>query len=402
MLWYAKDTMKSLFLMFLLVLFGCGESQELQIQKYPIEKTPKLHAIGSGLTHFTPESSKRGEKYFYTVSDGGNAPSVLELRLRKRIVEVTRTIPLKVDTKLDLEGIAVSQHDSVWLANEDGPSLIEFDTLTGRVVRAVSPANGLPLILRSIQASRGFEGVSVTDSKVYATLQSVLDIGGKTKRTAQFIRIIAFNPDTNEVNTYAYPLGGYQPDERSEVSISDLTWIKDDRFLVIESISNNEGSLVKSNIIEFRVSDATDITKLTHEGSELEFISEPEILYGRRFSKKSGLIKSVEKRTVLDLSRLGWNGDLAEGLTILPDLRTLVISNDADTQKPELWFIRLPEVLVVDWESRVGWIIGIVLMIGAVLWALWPQNDPRQVYVNRMPEDDSTVISTDEPNIKEK
>lgn len=383
-----------------LILLGCGRDQNLEIERYSVEKIPKLHVIGSGLTYFSPESSKRGEKFFYTVSDGGNAPSVLELRLKRKIAEITRTIPIKLDTKLDLEGVSVSNNGLAWLANEEGPSLIEFDPVEARVLQVLSPGKGLPTILRSIQAGRGFEGVAVAGNTVYAILQSILDINGKTKRSAQFIRIIAIDTESNVTHTYAYPLGGYLPEERSEVSISDLAWIAADRFLVIESLRNNDGVVVKNTIQEIRISDATDITEMRYENSELEFISEPEILFGRKLSNKGGLIRSVEKRMLLDLTQLGIGSDLVEGITVLPDLKTVVISTYGDTKKSEIWFVKLPESLIVDWNSRIGWLIGIILMISAVFWALWPQQEARAVYVSRVPEDDSTVISNDEPNIK--
>ena len=60
--------------------------------------------------------------------------------------------------------------------------------------------------------NRGFEGLTIDEEgNVYATVQSTLDVEGKTKDVANFTRVIKLNPETKEVETFAYPLdNGYK------------------------------------------------------------------------------------------------------------------------------------------------------------------------------------------------
>lgn len=44
------------------------------------------------------------------------------------------------------------------------------------------------------------------NGKVYAMLQSTLNIDGETKSTAQFIRLVELNPVSGATRTLAYPL----------------------------------------------------------------------------------------------------------------------------------------------------------------------------------------------------
>ncbi|MBP2656702.1 MAG: hypothetical protein H6Q73_4271 [Firmicutes bacterium] len=69
------------------------------------------------------------------------------------------------------------------------------------------------------------------------------------------------------------------------------------------------------------LANATDITGLKIEGQEPEFISD---------ASKLEKIHFADKELIYDLRANGWEAEKAEGLTMLPDRKTIVVTNDND------------------------------------------------------------------------
>jgi len=69
------------------------------------------------------------------------------------------------------------------------------------------------------------------------------------------------------------------------------------------------------------LTNASDISGLKIDGREPEFISDASKLAGIHFA---------DKKLVYDLRANGWNAEKAEGLTMLPDKKTIVVTNDND------------------------------------------------------------------------
>lgn len=68
-------------------------------------------------------------------------------------------------------------------------------------------ATGLPNILKWRQPNRGFEGVTrLPNGQLLVAVQSTLDIEGKSKNTAQFTRLMSFDPTTGKTAMYGYPI----------------------------------------------------------------------------------------------------------------------------------------------------------------------------------------------------
>ncbi|HET9931197.1 MAG TPA: esterase-like activity of phytase family protein, partial [Polyangiaceae bacterium] len=107
---------------------------------------------------------------------------------------------------IDPEGLDFDARGDAWISEEYGPSLLKVNTRSGQILRRLLPSAGLPAILSSRQVNRGFEGVAVAPSgKVYGLVQSTLDVDGKSKGLAQFIRLVELDPRTGATRMFAYP-----------------------------------------------------------------------------------------------------------------------------------------------------------------------------------------------------
>lgn len=212
---------------------------------------------------------------------------------------------------LDPEGIAVDKNGNFWICDEYGPFILQLDK-TGKILQKFEPGNGLPEVLKYRVPNRGFEGLTIDENGyVYATVQSTLNIEGKTKDKATFTRVIKLNPQTKEVQTFAYPLdNGYQ--KNSAAKIGDICSLGNNKFLIIEQ--GKQHGEMQNLIYKVDFSEATDITNLNNlEGEDL----------------KEGVIFG-KKELLLNLRNYGWTAEKAEGITLLPNRKTVVVINDND------------------------------------------------------------------------
>ena len=221
----------------------------------------------------------------------------------------------------DPEGIAVDSDGNFWLADEYGPFIAKFSS-DGTLIEKYAPGDGLPEILKYRIANRGFEGLTISPSgKIYASLQSALDIEGETSATATFIRILELDPETGETKTYAYPVDVSAYSSPKNCKIGDIYAIDDNTLLAIEQGELADGTI--SNIVyEVDLTNATDITGVTYDGSELEYTSDADVL--------SSVIAYADKTEFIDLRALGWTAEKAEGLCMLGDNETLALIIEDD------------------------------------------------------------------------
>ncbi len=127
----------------------------------------------------------------------------------------------KLGASFDPEGIAMGRHGKMYVADEYGPSIYEFDR-TGRALRSFSvPENlkpveannksnyvdGRPTLIAGRQDNRGFEGLAanVSGTKLYAVMQDPLVNEGSDNdgRRSRHVRIVEFDIATGE-NTAQY------------------------------------------------------------------------------------------------------------------------------------------------------------------------------------------------------
>ena len=227
---------------------------------------------------------------------------------------------------LDTEGIAIDRENrrNLWICDEYGPFIAKIDGYTGRIIKKYVPGRELPMIAADRQPNRGFEGIAVTPSgKVLAAIQSICDVDGKVKESkATFIRLLLLDPATGTVRQYAYP---HNRDDykRSDVAkIGDLAAISETKFLLIERGKNADGK-TRIPVYVIDLADATDISGVQAGGKELETLAD------RAEVEKLG-VRYVAKTKLTDLKDLGWKPGKAEGVALLPDMRTLAVSSDND------------------------------------------------------------------------
>ncbi len=233
---------------------------------------------------------------------------------------------LKYDSEgLDTEGIAIDRKDgNLWICDEYGPFIAKMDVNTGRLIKKYGPGEGLPEIVGKRQPNRGMEGIAVTPSNmVLGAVQSICDIDGNAgKSKAPFTRLVLLDPETGETKMYAYPVDVEAYNKSKDVKIGDLQAVSDTEFLIIEQGKGKEGLRNLIYLIDIR--DATDLTgKKTVEGKDLEAVSGVEEL-------SSLGIKMVSKKKIISLREHGWKPSKAEGLALLPDMRTIAVCSDND------------------------------------------------------------------------
>ena len=227
---------------------------------------------------------------------------------------------------LDPEGIAVDPTDgNLWLCDEYGPFLVKVEAATGKILKKYAPGQGLPDILAKRQPNRGFEGLAVApDGKVYAAVQSILDVDGKVKASkAPFIRLLELDPATGATRMFAYPHDVATYKKSGDAKLGDLTAIAAGRLVTVEQAKGAD-KVMRNIIYTVDVSKATDLSgKTAPDGQPLETLADAGAL------GSLGIVPAAKTR-LFDLRDLGWKAEKAEGLALLPDGLTLVITSDND------------------------------------------------------------------------
>lgn len=220
---------------------------------------------------------------------------------------------------LDPEGILTDANGNFWISDEYGPFVVQLDP-NGREIKRFAPGQGLPAILQQRTPNRGGEGLTMSpNGHLWLLVQSTLNIDGKTKNLANFTRLVEIDPVTDKIKTYAYPITKGDYKKTGKMKLGDIHALSNHTFLVIEQGKGADGKM--HNWIQYvDLKGATDITNLKANGKELEF--SPDAM--------GVLFQPAHKELFLDLRALGWKTEKAEGITLLPDRKTLAIINDND------------------------------------------------------------------------
>lgn len=179
---------------------------------------------------------------------------------------------------LDPEGIVVDVKGNIYISDEYGPSVLQFNS-NGQFVRAfTTPSNlipreasstvnyvdGRPTITTGRQDNRGFEGLTMSPdgSKLYAMLQDPLvnegtNSGAADGRRSRNLRMIEFDAATGvQTRQFIYRLEALSdinarisPDSEDfgansqgrNIGISSVTALNDHEFLVIERDNRGVG-----------------------------------------------------------------------------------------------------------------------------------------------------------------
>jgi hypothetical protein len=236
---------------------------------------------------------------------------------------------------LDPESIVVdTARNALWVSDEYGPFILKIDPITGIILKKYQPGTGpadLPAILLKRRANRGMEGLTLEpgSNKLHGFLQSPIDdgaVGGSNVRDfAKFARWVEFEPSTETTRLYAYPIDGtvYDRGRTGSAKLGDLTALGNGKFIVIEQGLGTNGKVFNWLMLVEVPTTATNIASL---GSELEKNS-----MSSTFASPTAYsaVVTLKKTLLLDLNKIGWLAEKAEGLALVDD-NTLVLTNDTD------------------------------------------------------------------------
>jgi hypothetical protein len=153
------------------------------------------------------------------------------------------------DARLDPEGIRVSNDGlQVFISDEYGPYVYQFNRLTGARVRTFALPGELAVPMQSAQgaveiagntvgrvANKGMEGLAISPDgrTLIGAMQSPLLQDGGTN--AQFTRIVTIDIASGRTRQYAYPLTNIgTPAKPKYPTVSEIVAVNDHEFLVDE------------------------------------------------------------------------------------------------------------------------------------------------------------------------
>ena len=304
--------------------------------------------IGSGLTLASEKNDR--EKEFLSIADSGSflinksgnrTPFAGKISLKDEAAQITAVIPMTgLSDGFDGEALALEEGANVWLADEEGPSIVRYNLALGRPLSVYSPGKGLPDVLKHKMHNRGIEALAVMPGgKIVFALQSVLNVDGKSLDTAKHIRILKFDPKTQKVETFIYPIDIELYALASEVKIGGLTPINSHKALLIEQGPSIAGDYINRIVkIDFSLAGVLDDNL-----GELELEGKSGGLFG---------IRSLEPEVVFNLRDYAWKHRKAEGIALSERGRTLYIINDIDTKIGQAIEPQQDPLKVYLWEFR--------------------------------------------------
>lgn len=230
--------------------------------------------------------------------------------------------------RLDTEGAAVSKAGTLYVSDEYGPKILEFD-LKGRQLRdfpvpepfRVAKPNGDPSKeaknnVKGRSPNRGFECLTLTPGgKLVALLQSpLIQDGGHDGVNC---RLLEIDPKTLRTREFIYPR------DSSKTGMNAILAITDTEFLVLERDSA-AGKKRFAKLFRISTAKATDV-------SAIPLLAKSDLPKG---------VHAVTKMEFLDLTKFGLTlPEKIEGLCFGPNLpdgrRLLLVTTDNDfTEHP--------------------------------------------------------------------
>ena len=135
---------------------------------------------------------------------------------------------------IDPQGVAQDhKRNSLWICDAYGPALYRLELATGVIREAVRPGAGLPSLLAGRgQPDLGFNGVCVTPSGLVVTI--IHTPWEEEGVRGIFSRMVEYDPETQRVRQFAYPLEMEDYKEGREIHTGAILNVAENRFLVLE------------------------------------------------------------------------------------------------------------------------------------------------------------------------
>ena len=261
--------------------------------------------------------------------------------------------PIAADPSgLDTEGIVALADGGFFVSDEFGPSLARVDA-AGRVQARFIPEDSrldgagypihpcLPAIASARQLNRGFEAVALSgDGKwLFLAFQSPLaHPDADAHEQARHVRLWRLDASTLEVDAqYLYPLdppGSFRRDSQdeplgwSDLKVSELAWISDDRLLVLERGSQS------TKIQSVRLGDERRLA-----GQHLDRVARPTV---EQLSARGEAPIALSKTLLFSSDDAPEVAADLEGMAVLSPHELLLVSdNDFGVEGAETSFWRL-------------------------------------------------------------
>ncbi|MFA7061814.1 MAG: esterase-like activity of phytase family protein [Pedobacter sp.] len=264
--------------------------------------------------------------------------------------------------RFDPEGVRVAYNRKIYISDEYGPYIHEFDSngTRTRTIRipdkfaianpSADSASELGSNSSGRQANRGMEGLAISPdgTKLFGMMQNALiqdhALDSGLSRIGRYNRMLEIDLMTGATKEYAYKLEG------KSYGVNEILAINDHQFLVIERDGKAGSSAVFKKIYRIDITGASDVSTIA---------SLPE-----KGDLQDGLIP-VSKAEFIDLLAAGYGlagssfSEKVEGLAFGPDLadgrHTLLVTTDNDfseTQPSNIWVFAIDPADLPDFQRQ--------------------------------------------------
>jgi len=255
------------------------------ISKNTEQGTPIAWGALSGLAIDNKESDKA-----YAVQDNSYKQStILQMNLKKLPAKITKAIKLSdskgllkeikpelvnsdLSVNLDLEGISTRKSKGFWVVSEgsgaieDNGNPLKNKNLLLKIGKkgAIKQVVLLPETVNNRQVSFGFEGVSSVEKNDKEAVFVVFQREWQGDKTGH-VRIGRYDTQTEQWRFLYYPLDKVESNSGSWIGLSDIAYVGNDQFAVLERDNQSGADAKVKRIYQFSV---TGMTLKTDDGSD--------------------------------------------------------------------------------------------------------------------------------------
>lgn len=263
----------------------------------------------SGIVYVGPAPTV-GKHRFLAVQDTGAGVVTFdaEFDLGGGLLSATAVSNQPLSMSLDFEGIA-RVGDAIFLSDETGPGVREFDPATGNQLQSVT----IPGVFANARGNRGFESLAFDESTatLWTANEEALTVDGAlaTQASGTTVRLLKLDVNGNAINAgqqFAYevePIHGSDGSASTRSGLAELVAMPDGTLLALERSLAASVPPYQSRLYEIDFAGATDVSVAPLDAG----------LTGQSFT-------AVGKELLWAGSAGGGFGQNLEGLTVGPRL----------------------------------------------------------------------------------